>query len=189
MRRRLAAVWLAFFALVVVIALVEYDEAPQDAPDEKLLLPAPVSELGAVELAHAGALHRFERDASGAWFYHGRHAASEPAHAHQPDPAAAQRLADAFAALGRTRIERRLPYDRSSGQYGLAVPQTVLLLYGKGEPRPLVQYEIGDVAPDTFSRYVHRTGSAEVVTIPNYQVENLLALIADQSSRPLMPLR
>ena len=175
--RRLLGIWLAFFALSVVIALVEYDDTPQDAPEEKLLLPVPVSELGAVELAHAGALHRFERDAGGAWFYHGRHAAAEPAHAHQPDPAAAQRLADAFAALGRARIERRLPYERNSGQYGLAVPQSVLLLYRKGEPRPFVQYEIGDVAPDTFSRYAHRTGSAEVVTIPNYQVENLLGLI------------
>jgi hypothetical protein len=175
--RRLLAVWLALFALLAVIALVEYDDAPQTAPDESLLLPLPASELGAVELAHAGALHRFERDAGGAWFYHGRHAAAEPAHAHQADAAAAQRLADAFAALGRTRIERRLPYERNSSQYGLAVPQTVLLLYRKGESQPLAQYEIGDVAPDTFSRYVHRTGSAEIVTIPNYQIENLLGLI------------
>ena len=175
--RRLLAVWLVLFSLLVVIALVEYEEAPQETADQTLLLPVPAAELSVIELAHAGALHRFERDAGGAWFYHGRHAAAEPAHAHQPDPAAAQRLADAFAALGRARIERRLPYERDSSQYGLAVPQTVLLVYRKGETRPFVQYEIGDVAPDTFSRYVHRTGSTEVVTIPDYQVQNLLALI------------
>jgi Domain of unknown function (DUF4340) len=187
--RRLLAVWLALLALVVLIALVEYEETQPQAVDENLLLPVPVSELAALELGVAGALHRFERDAAGAWFYHGSHAASQAAHAHQPDPAAAQRIGAAFDALGRARIERRLPYDRDSRQYGIAAPQMVLLVYRRADGPPIAQYAIGDVAPDTFSRYVHRIGSAEVVTIPNYQAENLLSLLADQSSRPLMPLR
>ena len=187
--RRLLAVWLALIALMVLIALIEYRDDEQQAVEEKLLLPLPVDELGAIELGHAGTLHRFERGADGAWFYHLAHAASEAAHAHSADPGAAQRIAAAFAALGRARIERRLPYDRNSREYGLAAPQVVLILYRKDSAQPLAQYAIGDVAPDTFSRYVHRVGSAEVVTIPNYQVENLLALVADQSSRPLIPLR
>jgi hypothetical protein len=175
--RRLLAVWLALFALVILIVLVEYEDQPAQETDENRLLPLPVDQLGALELGHAGALHRFERDAGGAWFYHGAHAASEAVHAHQPDAAAAQRIAAGFDALGRARIERRMPYDRDSRQYGIATPQTVLLIYKTGEARPFAQYAIGDVAPDTFSRYVHRVGTAEVVTIPNYQVENLLTLI------------
>jgi len=185
--RRLLAVWLALLALVVLIALIEYEENESVGVADHLLLSLPVDDLGAIELGHAGTLHRFERAAGGAWFYHGAHAASEPSHAHNADPAAAQRIAAAFAALGRARIERRLPYDRES-QYGVAAPQIILLIYKLREEKPIAQYAIGDVAPDTFSRYVHLVGSAEVVTIPNYQVENLLALV-DQSSRPLSPLR
>lgn len=175
--RRLLAVWLALFALVILIVLVEYEDQPAQETDENRLLPLPVEQLGALELGHAGALHRFERDARGEWFYHGAHAAFEAAHAHQPDTAAAQRIAAAFDALGRARIERRLPYDRDSRQYGVTSPQMLLIIYQGKDQRPLAQYAIGDVAPDTFSRYVHRAGSTEVVTIPNYQVENLLSLI------------
>ena len=43
-------------------------------PTPRLLLPVPVDQLGAIEVADAGTLHRFERDAAGAWFYHGAHA-------------------------------------------------------------------------------------------------------------------
>ena len=175
--RRLLAVWLALIALVILIVLLEYEPTQEQAAEENLLLPAPVSELGALELGVAGTLHRFERDAGGAWFYHGSHAASEAAHAHQPDPAAAQRIGAAFEALGRARIERRLPYARDSRQYGIAAPQVVLILYGRGAAQPIAQYSVGDVAPDTFSRYVHRMGSTEVVTIPNYQLENLLTVV------------
>jgi hypothetical protein len=180
---RLVGVWLALFGLVALIVLIDYENTERPTADDNLLLPVPVGELAAVELGHAGALHRFERDASGEWFYHGAHAASEPGHAHQSDPVASQRIAAAFAALGRARIERRLPYDRGSRQYGLAAPQMILLVYKSADAGPLAQYAIGDVAPDTFSRYVQRNGSTEVVTIPNYQVENLLALLKDQSPK------
>lgn len=177
--RRLLAVWLALFALVALIALIEYEDAArsaQETGEENLLLPLPVAQLGAIELGAAGALHRFERDAGGAWFHHGAHAGSEAAHAHQADPAAAQRIAAVFGALGRARIERRIPYDGNSREYGVMPPRILLVIYTGEDARPLAQYAIGDVAPDSFSRYAHRAGSAEVVTIPNYHVENLLTL-------------
>lgn len=41
----------------------------------------------------------------------------------------------------------------------------------------LTGYAVGHVAPDTVSRYVMTVDSSAVVTIPNYQIENLLALI------------
>ena len=178
--RRLLAVWLALLALLILIVLIEYEDQPaQENADENRFLPLPVDQLGALELGHAGAVHRFERDARGEWFYHGAHTGSEANHAHQTDAAAAQRIAAAFDALGRARVERRMPYDRDSRQYGIAAPQTILLTYKTGEARPFAQYAIGDVAPDTFSRYVHKLGSAEVVTIPNYQVENLLRMLQE----------
>jgi len=142
--RRLLAVWLGLFALVVLIVLIDYEDTEEQTADENLLLPVPVGELDALELGYAGMLHRFERDASGEWFYHGAHAPSRAAHAHQADPVGAQRIAAAFAALGRARIERRLPYDVGSRQYGVAPPQMILLVYKSGHEGPLAQYAMVD---------------------------------------------
>lgn len=184
-RPRLVAVWAALLALAGIIAALEYaDRAESPAEDREeaaWLLPAPVDELGAIELGHAGKLRRFERDGAGAWFYHGAHDASQADHVHEADPAMARRIADAFAAFGRTRIERRLPFDPQSRQYGVTTPAMLIVVYPVNDPRPLAQYAIGDIAPDTFSRYVLRAGSTEVVTIPNYQIDNLLALVESHS--------
>lgn len=186
-RPRLLAVWLALLVLVGAIAAVEYAERVEsggrdgnearDGADPGLLLPVPMDQISAIEVGHAGTLHRFERDSAGAWFYHGAHTGSEAVHEHRADPAMAERIANAIAALGRTRIERRFALDTQAKQYGVTAPGTLVLLYRTNDPQPFAQYAIGDVAPDTFSRYVLRIGSAEVVTIANYQVENLLALI------------
>jgi hypothetical protein len=184
-RPRLAGVWVAFLALAGIIAALEYGErAESPAKDREAawLLPAPVDELGAIELGHAGKLRRFERDGTGAWFYHGAHDASQADHVHEADPAMARRIADAFVAFGRTRIERRLPFDPQSRQYGVTTPTMLIVVYPVNDPRPLAQYAIGDIAPDTFSRYVLRAGSTEVVTIPNYQIDNLLALVESHSA-------
>lgn len=184
-RPRLLAVWLALLALVGAIAAIEYTDRgesggrdanqTQSGADSGSLLPVSVEQIGAIELVHAGTPHRFERDSAGTWFYHGAHSGSEAVH--QADPVMGERIAKAFAALGRARIERRFPLDPQSGQYGITAPGTVILVYRVNDPRPFAQYAIGDVAPDTFSRYVLRIGNSEVVTIPNYQVDNLLALI------------
>lgn len=186
-RRRVLVVWLVLAALAAGIAFIEYRnraQPPEGAAEKihgaegsRMLLPAPVAELGTIEIGHAGTLHRFERNGTGAWFYHGVHANAQAAHAHQTDPAQAQIIDKAFAALGRTRMERQLKLDVQSGAYGLTSPQMIVLVYGKGNPQPLAQYAVGDVAPDGLSRYVLRVGSASVVTIANYQITNLLDLI------------
>jgi hypothetical protein len=184
LRPRLVIVWLALAALVGAIVAVEHADLVRPGPggdqgpaDPHLLLPVPVDRLGAIEVAHAGRLHRFERDAAGAWFYHGVHTGTEGVHAHTADPALAARIERAVAAFGRTRIERQLALGTSTGDYGVAVPETLILVYRPHDPQPLVQYAVGDVAPDTFSRYVQVVGSPAVVTIANYQIDNLLALI------------
>lgn len=183
MGRRVVAVWSLLAALVVLVVVIEYIDAraPRrgrggDA-DARLLLPVPVDRLGALEVADAGTLHRFERDAAGVWFYHGVHGRAEGAHTHAVDPVAAPRIEAALAGFGRTRIERQLARPKDLQVYGLATPRTVILVYRPGEAQPLVQYAVGDVAPDTVSRYVEVVGSPDVVTIPSYQIENLLTLI------------
>jgi hypothetical protein len=80
-RSRVLVVWLVLAALIAGIAMLEFRnrsrlpesvaERVPGAEGSRMLLPAAVAELGAVELGHAGMLHRFERDTFGAWFYHG----------------------------------------------------------------------------------------------------------------------
>jgi hypothetical protein len=180
-------VWLILVALVGVIVVIEYTDlvGPKPRRDShvssaaRLLLPVTVDQLGAIEVLHARTLHRFERDAAGAWFYHvhGVDTGAEGAHSHQVDPSLAERIASAFAAFGRTRIERRLALKTHAQDYGVTTPEMLLLIYRPHDIQPLAQYAVGDIAPDTLSRYVLVVGSAIVVTIPNYQINNLLALI------------
>ncbi len=192
-RTRLLAVWLVLAGLVVAIVALEgtdlvgsprRDVHGQAGPDPRLLLPVPMAQLGAVELAHAGTVHRFERDTAGTWFYHGAHTGSERSHAHPADPSMAARIESALAAFGRTRIERQFALDRDATEYGVRMPELLVLVYRPHDPLPLAQYSVGDIAPDALSRYVLRVGSPAVVTIPNYQIDNLLALIEAARSSP-----
>ena len=186
-RRRLLGVWLALAVLVAAIVVIERTDLVGPAArrashgrgisDARRLLPVPVDQLGAIELAHARTLHRFERDASGAWFYHGVHTGSEGTHSHDADPSAAARIEHAFAAFGRTRIERQFALDSNARDYGVTTPELVILVYGPHDLQPLAQYAVGDIAPDALSRYVLPVGGSVVATIPNYQIDNLLALL------------
>ena len=179
MPRRSVAVWLLLALLAAVIVTIEYTDYRRGTPggDERLLLSAPMDELGAIEIADRGRLHRFERDGTGAWFYHGVHTGTTAAHTHTPDPALAERIAHTFAAFGRARIERQFPIDRETGVYGVATPEVVVLAYRRGQSQPLTQYAVGHVAPDTVSQYLMVVGSPVVVTIPKYQIDNLLDLV------------
>ena len=211
-RARLLAVWIVLVALIAAIIVIERNDLMRTlkAKDDghghwtgetHWLLPAPIEQLGAIEIAHAGALHRFERDASGAWFYHGAHTGQEGAHAHRADPAVSQKIDHALAGFGRARIERTFALDFGAvgvdpvqrellpdpevRDYGVTVPSIIVLVYAPGGAQPLVQYAVGDVAPDGLSRYVLPVGSPTVVTIANYQITNLLNLVAEMSNTPV----
>jgi Domain of unknown function (DUF4340) len=184
-RRGLTLVWLVLAALVATIAVLEYRERRPVAieDDPRRLLAAPLDQLGAIEIADRGRLHRFERAASGAWFYHGAHAAGAAEHTHAADPEMAERIARAFAALERARVEREFPLERDGSTYGVTTPDVLILVYRRGESQPLAQYAVGHVAPDATSRYVLRVGRPVVVTIPGYQIDNLLAMVQAAGER------
>jgi hypothetical protein len=187
MRRRLAAVWAILLLLVGVISVLEWSErntSDEGAYANRMLLPAPIEELSAIEIAVAGGVHRFERDRSGIWFYHGVHTGAEGSHEHAIEPDTAQRIAKAFAAFGRTKIEREFAISDQEAAFGTRTPTMIILVYGPGNSAPLMQYAIGDIAPDTISRYVRPVGRSNVVTIPNYQIENLLGLLEAVGGTP-----
>jgi hypothetical protein len=172
----------------MVIGTIQYVDQRRAASatgghaDARRLLPVPTEQLGALEIADAGRLHRFERDATGTWFYHGVHAATEAAHTHASDPALAASIERAVEAFGRTRIERDFALERNGAAYGVASPEMVVLVYGARQSQPLAQYAVGHVAPDALSRYVLVVGQPVVATIPNYQIDNLLALVRTASA-------
>jgi hypothetical protein len=182
-RRGVTVVWTLLAVLIALIVVVEYRDRRHaaspttDAVDARMLLPVPVDRVGAIEIADAGRLHRFERDASGAWFYHGVHSGAESSHTHAADPALAERIGRTMAAFGRTRLEREFPLGRDGAVYGVNAPEVVVVIYRPGQSQPLAQYAIGHVAPDTVSRYVLVVGRPTVATIPGYQVDNLLTLV------------
>lgn len=189
-RRGLVVAWLLLGVLTVGIGALEWTDRLRTTSggagvaDPRLLLPVPLSELGAIEIADAGRLHRFERDATGVWFYHGAHGGAVGPHTHDPDPARADRIARAFAAFGRTRVERDFPLGREGATYGVAAPELVILVYRPAQSQPLVQYAVGHLAPDTVSRYVTVVGHPVVVTIPAYQIDNLRALVQEVGGAP-----
>jgi len=175
--------------LIGAIAVIELGDfgssgGLSETRDARALLPIPVSQVGAIEILQAGVLHRFERDPTGAWFYHGVHQAAQAAHPHQADAVMAKRIESAFAGFDRTQIERQLPLTQGGKEYGLTAPQMLILVYRPKEQQPLAQYAVGDVAPDTYSRYVMIVGRPNVVTIATYQIDNLLALLKDASTAP-----
>jgi hypothetical protein len=182
MSRRLIAVWLLFVALAIAIALIERQHrtatsAAESSRDERRLLPVEVAQLGAIEVMHKGILHRFERDSAGAWFYHGIHTGSEQQHGHNADPAVAAQIEKAFTGFGRTRMERQFPLNIQADEFQVTRPDIFIMVYRPKEVQPLARYAVGIVAPDGVSRYVLPVGSTYVVTIANYQIDNLLNLI------------
>jgi hypothetical protein len=187
---KIIAVWVTLAALLALIVHVDRAERAErrerffNPPmDARSLLPLPMEQIGAIEIGHAGTLHLFERDASGAWLYHGVHAKDEQEHEHVVDPEAAERIAYSFGGLDRALTERRLPLNPHDDVYGISRPEMVIIVYALGDPTPVAQYTVGDVAPDAISRYVLIAGQTDVITIPEYQVENLVTLIRDMKER------
>jgi hypothetical protein len=181
--RRLVAVWVLLGVLVAVIATIQHGDRAAgrtegEARDERRLLPAPIAEIGAVEILNKGTLYRFERDAAGAWFYHGIHAETQQQHEHTVDAAAAERIEKALAGFGRARKEREFPLNVQADEFGVTRPDIFIMTYLPKSTQPLSRYAVGILAPDNVSRYVLPVGSTTVVTIPDFQITNLLDLIA-----------
>jgi hypothetical protein len=190
MRSRVAAVWLVTAGLLVAIAALQLgvfgthsgaalgDAHQQGVGGAKMLLPAELDEIGAIEVVYRGLLHRFERDDKGAWLYHGQHAPAASGHQHKSDPQIAQRIDTALTGFARTRTERRFDYDKQTDTFGVGSPAIIILVFATDTSRVLAQYAVGVMAPDDLSRYVMRVGSGTVVTIANFHIENLTSLVS-----------
>jgi hypothetical protein len=185
-RPRVVIIWLLLLGLIGAIAYIKYLDrvAVPMASDEtqaksaRMLLPMSINDVAALEIFHAGVLHRFERDKAGQWFYHVHGAAktNDASHAHQTDSAQATLIGTAFSGFSRTHMEREFPRGNEA-EYGLTTPEMFVLLYGKNTAQLLDKFTVGSLAPDGLSRYIASNNYPKVLTIANYQIENLLNLV------------
>lgn len=182
-KRTLAIILLVIAVLGVVIFIKEREyiktiEAPAGAHDEKWLFPIPLEEVGAIEVMRKGQLHRFEKDEKGTWFYHGQQdGPNATEHAHRADPLAANTIVQAIAMFSRTRKEQPIPLQPGKDEFGVSRPDILIMIYREKKTDPVGRFSIGTVSPDGYSRYVLPVGASEAVTIPEYQITNLMAMI------------
>lgn len=189
-RGKVALIWIAVLALATVIFVKERELAlsveQPEGHDPKWLVPVALEEIGALEILRKGQLHRFERDDKGIWFYHGQQ--DDPNikdHAHRADPLAATTIAQAVAMFVRTRKEQPIPLQPSKDEYGVSRPDILIMVYQPKKSEPVARFSVGMVSPNGYSRYVLAVGANEAVTIPEYQITNLMAMIDAVSKNPL----
>ena len=172
---------IAVLGVVIFIKEREYIQTIESAAgpkDEKWLFPIPLDDVGAIEVMRKGQLHRFEKDEKGTWFYHGQQDGPNAAeHAHRADPLAANTIVQAIAMFSRTRKEQPIPLEPGKDEFGISRPDILIMIYRAGKTDPVGRFAVGTVSPDGYSRYILPVGAAEAVTIPEYQITNLMAMI------------
>ena len=189
-RSKLVIIWITVLALAALIFVKERQLAKSAEEPEgnrpKWLIPIALEEIGAIEVLRKGQLHRFERDDKGIWFYHGQQDVANAAeHAHRADPLAANTIAQAVAMFSRTRKEQPIPLQPGKDEYGVSRPDILIMVYNPKKSEPVARFSVGIVSPNGYSRYVLPVGATEAVTIPEYQITNLMAMIDAVSKNPL----
>ena len=189
-RSKLIIIWITVLALAALIFVKERQLAKSEEEPEgnrpKWLIPIALEEIGAIEVMRKGQLHRFERDDKGIWFYHGQQDVANAAeHAHRADPLAANTIAQAVAMFSRTRKEQPIPLQPGKDEYGVSRPDILIMVYNPKKSEPVARFSVGIVSPNGYSRYVLPVGATEAVTIPEYQITNLMAMIDAVSKNPL----
>jgi hypothetical protein len=179
--KRLLLIWSVLVALGVMIFIGERERSDRlDSAGPRVipwLLPVPVADLGAVEIMVKSSMHRFERDNDGRWFYHGAHDANKAEHAHTTDPTMAAVIDKAMITFGRIQREQKIPMTAGEDEFGVTRPDMFILVYRPKSDEPLARFAVGTLATDGVSRYILPVGAAEVVTIPDFHIKGLLALI------------
>lgn len=178
-RWRTPAVWLTLAALAA--GAFALDRAGVFAPPPRtdahghalgagprFLVRTPIDRLAAAEIVVDGAAWRFDRGADGAWRRGADHGGAE----------LSARIGAALEAFGRARIVREVTASREVKAYGVLAPRISVVLYADDSGVPRERYFFGDPAPDGLNRYVLIFGEFLVVTVPEYHVENLAALVA-----------
>jgi Domain of unknown function (DUF4340) len=147
-----------------------------EAQATRSLVSLPMDDVAAVEIFARDKSYRFERDATGAWLLHRHAAGDDPNTPHRADPAQSERITQALAMFARTPIERSIARGERVDAYGLADPETIIVLFTEDEARPPLSFTVGELASDGLGRYLLMPDGREIVTIPNVQLTNFIDL-------------
>ena len=194
-RRRLpraALLWLTLLAGAVawIVWQLQRPTMPIVDSDEEAvvhLVSSPYEQWSAIELLYRGERVRFERDETGRWLRHEAAASETSGHAHPVDAAVAERIGAVLTTFSRARIERRMAAqsDRMES-YGLSNPALIMLIQDR-DAKVVQTIELGEVAPDGLSRYVHVPQTRQVSTIADFQARGLLSLLEAPAPLPVRP--
>lgn len=180
-RKKLLLIWLVLVGLGVAIFFAEVKRSEGiRAPvvrESKRLLPVLIEDIRAVEIMSNSSMHRFERDREGLWIYHGTHDATQSEHDHVTDPKLAALIDVAMVIFDRVQREQIIPLNTGKDEFGVTRPDMFIVVYRSKTEEPLARYAVGTLATDGVSRYVLPVGAAEIVTIPDFHIKNLLSMI------------
>jgi hypothetical protein len=86
--------------------------------------------------------------------------------------------------FSRTQKEQPIPLKPGQDEYGVSRPDILVMAYPLKGNDPVLRLAVGTVSPDGYSRYVLPVGANEAVTIAEYQITNLVAMVDAVGQRP-----
>lgn len=202
-RKRLIAIWTAFFALLAAIVILEtrgpHDRHGHGAGDhaDLAMFRFTEGELGGLDAFFQGKVASLLRDPDGRWFHHGsshRHGAEGTAPAgevHKATQADEARIAEQIRVTSRMKADRRVSPAKGLDAYGLANPPMIFMFHGRAGDevdysKPLSVLHVGDLEPTEYAFYARRQGDEEISLIPRFQVSLLLTLTHGADAAPTL---
>lgn len=168
----LAAFWL--FAKQEENAMADFAGDP-DNPHNYLIAPS----QGRLTAVRVGDI--LVRRQSGQWGYS---ATSTKPLVNFADKAEDEFIADHVQLLSAARIERRIDatFDDQGNhpEFGVSPASLVIALSFDGQPNAEVTLRFGSSTPDGFAHYVWLEPTGVLITLPSYQLQNLVRLAAGQ---------
>ncbi len=183
-------VWSVLSSLLMIIFLVnmgvktrspeEYNERKKASVNNKFVVPGQIESIGALEIIIGGEAHRYQRTKAGNWIYHQEYGDSTKNH-ERTTVDQHSKIQYALTGFGRAQKERVFKYNPLADEYGVSNPKIYLIIYTHAsDSLPWRKIAVGDVAPDTVSRYI--LIGFTIFTIANFHIDNLVKLINETSN-------
>ena len=176
--------WTILAVLLLIIGLLKSKGLDEPKPmhdhrlqgTSKFLIPDKIDGIGAIEIVISQKIHRYQKNDKNIWFFHIPHAENHKLHSHDTIGEYSNLIAQTLTGFGRTQKERNFSFDFRKDEYGVVSPKMYILVFK--DPKdisPYLRISVGDVAPDTLSRYI--LVKSQVFTIANFHIEKLLNLV------------
>ncbi|MAW33163.1 MAG: hypothetical protein CMK56_02005 [Proteobacteria bacterium] len=176
--------WTILAVLLLIIGLLKSKGLDEQKPvhnhkfhgTSKFLIPDKIDGIGAIEIVISQKIHRYQKNDKNIWFFHMPHAGHHKTHSHDTIGEYTDVIAGTLTGFGRTQKERNFSFDLRKDEYGVVNSNMYILIFkDPNDLSPDLRISVGDVAPDTLSRYI--LVKSQVFTIANFHIEKLLNLV------------